>query len=150
MKPVETSFNRAVRATGFTLIELMVVVAIVAILAAIAYPSYQDAIRKGHRGQAKADLLELAQRAERLRTVNGSYASFSVTGVDAQSPRQGTARYRVERADDGSNANAFALRAIPQGSQAKDVRCQTLRLNQLGEKTIEGSPAPTGQATECW
>lgn len=135
---------------GFTLIELMIVVAVIAILGAIAYPSYQDAVRKGHRGQAKADLVDLAQRAERYRTVVGSYEGFAVSGVDAQSPREGTARYTVARTDDETDPNAFALSATPTGAQTADVRCQTLTINQLGQKGVTGTPAPTGQATDCW
>lgn len=145
--------NRAARRAsshrGFTLIELMVVVAVIAILAAIAYPSFQDAVRKGHRGQAKADLVELAQRAERFRTINGSYTAFAVTGDDARSPRTGTARYSIERADDADDPNVFELRAVPVpgGSQVNDVRCMTLTLNQAGAKGIDGGSAT---AADCW
>ena len=46
---------------GFTLIELMIVVAIVGILSAIAYPSYAEYIRKGHRADARAGLLQAQQ-----------------------------------------------------------------------------------------
>ena len=46
---------------GFTLIELMIVVAIVGILSAIAYPSYAEYIRRGHRADARAGLLQAQQ-----------------------------------------------------------------------------------------
>ncbi|MDW7601742.1 prepilin-type N-terminal cleavage/methylation domain-containing protein, partial [Stenotrophomonas maltophilia] len=63
------SFAAGRLARGFTLIELMIVVAVVAILAAIAYPSYSEHVRKSRRAQAKADLVEYAQLAERFHTV---------------------------------------------------------------------------------
>lgn len=132
------------RTRGFTLIELMVVVAVVAILASIALPSYQDSVRKGRRGQAKSDLVELAQRAERWRTVNNTYVGFVVTGVDAQSPREGTAHYTV--AIGNQAANTFTLTATPQGGQTNDARCMTLTINQAGAKTESGS----GTLQDCW
>lgn len=136
------------RMRGFTLIELMVVVAVIAILGAIAFPSYQEAVRKGHRGQAKADLLDLAQRAERFRTINGTYEGFALGSGDDKSPRQGTQRYTVTLA---TTPTTFTLKAAPfNAQQRKDARCRTLVLNQAGEKTIEGSPTPTGTAAECW
>ena len=56
------------RATGFTLVELMIVVAIVGILAAIAYPSYVDSVRKGKRADGRAALTSLLQQQERYFT----------------------------------------------------------------------------------
>lgn len=139
------------RLHGFTLIELMVVVAVVAILTAIAYPSYQDAVRKGHRGQAKADLVELAQRAERFRTINnGSYAGFwaQVPDEDKVSPRTGTARYNLNRQGEDEDATTFVFEAAPQGVQANDTRCMTLTIDQSGRKGVAGGA--TAAAPDCW
>lgn len=116
-------------AAGFTLIELMITVAVVAILAAIAYPSYQDQIRKSRRAQAKADLVELAQLAERFHTVNNTYAGWTLPF--SQSPRDGMSHYGLALSDTG--AAKFTLTATPAGDQAKD-KCGTLTLNQAGVK----------------
>jgi len=129
------------RQAGFTLIELMIVVAVVAILAAIAYPSYQEQIRKSRRAQAKADLVEYAQRAERMYTVDNAYTNFILPSN--QSPREvgSTARYRLNI---NLAANAFTIIATPLGPQAQD-RCGTLSLNQAGFKTNS-----TGTLQDCW
>ena len=58
---------------GFTLVEVMIVVAIIAILAAIVIPSYQSAVRKAHRTDAKTALATIAQLMERYNTQNNTY-----------------------------------------------------------------------------
>lgn len=150
MKTAEKSFTSPGRkrpgiARGFTLIELMVVVAVVAILVAIAVPSYSDAVRKSKRGQAKADLVELAQRAERFRTINGKYDGFwdNVSTSDRNSPRTGDVAYQVTEVETDTT---FTLTATPQGGQANDTRCMTLTLDQAGVKTESG----TGTVADCW
>lgn len=128
---------------GFTLIELMIVVAVVAILAAIAYPSYQDQVRKSRRAQAKADLVEYAQLAERSHTVENTYANF-VLPAD-QSPREpgATAHYALSLQPDAT-ASTFTIAARAQGNQAKD-KCGDLSLNQAGVKTNSKSTL-----SDCW
>ncbi len=133
---------------GFTLIELMIVVTVVAILAAVAIPTYQDSIRKGRRGQAKADLVELAQILERHRTVHGRYDADRGGGAFAlpisQSPRTGTAFYLIA-ANPARTTDTFTLTATPQGAQAKDTRCGTLSIDQAGQKNATGT-----DAASCW
>ncbi|WP_313207763.1 type IV pilin protein [Stenotrophomonas sp.] len=138
------STRRARSIAGFTLIELMVVVAVIAILAAVALPSYAEHVRKARRGQAKADMVEYAQLAERFHTVNNSYAGFTLSGSSKtiQSPREGgTAQYSI--VFDGTQST-FTIKATPQGGQAKDT-CGEMTLNQANVKTPSASSKPG-----CW
>ena len=65
------------RATGFTLIELMIVVAVVAILATFAYNTYQEQMRKSRRSTAVQVLSDLALREEKWRSYNATYATMA-------------------------------------------------------------------------
>jgi general secretion pathway protein G len=56
------------RRTGFTLLELMMAIAVVGLLAAVAVPSYQGHLERLKIGQARNDLLSLANSLERYRT----------------------------------------------------------------------------------
>ncbi|WP_454831864.1 type IV pilin protein [Pseudoxanthomonas wuyuanensis] len=129
-------------AAGFTLIELMIVVAVVAILAAVAYPSYQEQVRKSRRAQAKADIVEYAQLAERFFTVNNTYVGFD-NGLPIQSPREAgaTAHYGLNFA---TTQSTFTITANAQGGQAED-KCGNLSLTQSG---VKGNSA--GELKDCW
>ena len=134
--------SRSPLASGFTLIELMITVAVVAILASIALPSYQEQVRKTHRAQAKADLIEYAQLAERFHTVNNTYVGFTLPTT--VSPREGAAvRYNLAFSPVSTQA-AFTLLATVNGAQAND-RCGNLGLNQAGVKTVTKSTV-----SDCW
>jgi type IV pilus assembly protein PilE len=128
------------RARGFTLIELMVTIAIVAILAAIAIPSYQEQVRKSRRGQAKADLVEYAQTAERWHSINNTYVGWAPTSN--VSPSTGAAHYSI--VESNLSATTFTLTATPTSAAQIGDRCGTLTIDQAGRRTHS-----SGTDNEC-
>lgn len=109
------------RASGFTLIELMVAVAILALLAAIAIPVYTRYSDRTYRTEAMADLLDCAQALERRASTTFSYEGAAAGGGDAgvidaavcqpRSMATNPARYQINV--NGTAAN-FTLTAVPQ------------------------------------
>ncbi len=132
--------GRPAGAQGFSLIELMVVVAVVAILAAVAYPNYRESTLKARRGQAKADLVEIAQILERRHTVNNSYGGT----VPVLSDSSALQHYTFTPATLAAGAQAFTLTATPIGGQAADS-CGALTLTHTGQKGQE-----RGTLADCW
>lgn len=130
---------------GFTLIELMIVVAIVGILSAIAYPSFTEYIRRGHRADARAGLLQAQQWLERAATANGVYP----TALPAALTWSGdtTKRYNIGFAAGNTNS-AFTLTATPKGAQVGD-KCGNFTLSNTGLRGAKS--VTTGDiVAECW
>ncbi len=140
------------RASGFSLIELMVVVAIIGIIGFFAYPSYLENAQKSRRADAKIALTEASARQERIYTQNGSYAGNSdiaklVSNADGVSSPEGFYKMSVDTSacsSDGSGPfSCFTMVATAQNEQALDTACATIKLSHLGQKTS------TGGGT-CW
>ena len=125
---------------GFTLIELMIVVAVVGILSAVAYPSYTEYVRKGHRAEARAGLLQAAQWMERAATATGLYPG----DLPANLKEVPGKRYDIS-ADVSDENDSFTLKATPTGVQADD-KCKTFTLSNTGQQDLEGSTL----VNECW
>ena len=131
---------------GFTLIELMIVVAIVGILSAIAYPSYAEYIRRGHRADARAGLLQAQQWLERAATATGVYptalpATLTWAGDSAK-------RYTIGFKAGNTNA-AFTLIATRKvGAQASD-RCGDFTLTNTGTQGNDNLTSGT-TSVDCW
>lgn len=133
---------------GFTLIEVMIVVVVVGILAAIAYPSYREHVRKTHRSEAKAALLEGAQALERYYSINGRYLAASstlATVFPAVAPSSGAARYNIAAQGTPTN-NTYTLRATRTGSMAGDP-CGDFEITHTGARAVQNA---TKTAAECW
>jgi type IV pilus assembly protein PilE len=139
------------RHQGFTLIEVMIVVAIVAIITAVALPNYTEYIRRGHRAEVRANLLQLAQWMERAATANGAYpttaknAAAITSALNAANTK--TNRYTISMA---STASTFTLTATPKDAQVGD-KCGNYTFNQAGVRGANGKvPTDSGYDVTCW
>ncbi len=120
------------RSFGFTLIELMIAVVVVAILAAVAYPSYQSSMRKGHRADAQAHLMDLAQREQQYFTDNRAFAN-SPTVLQTPVPSTVSPYYTITiTAPAGATPPTFTITATPIASQVPDG---PLTIDNTGAKT---------------
>lgn len=113
-----------IRADGFTLIELIITVAVVTVLITVAVPSYKDSVRKGRRGDAKAELMRLAIAENKYRVMHTSYANLAQLGGTPANP------YYTFAVGEYS-ASGYAITATPQnaGDQHLDA-CGTLTISE--------------------
>src|SRR5690242_12217802 len=114
------------RASGFTLIELMVVIAIVGIIAAIALPAFNDQIRKSRRSEARQVLSDIQLKQEQYRSNHSTYGSLAQVGGATTSP---SGYYTIALSTPSGTcasgaavgtSNSYALTATKAGAQADD------------------------------
>jgi type IV pilus assembly protein PilE len=133
------------RASGFTLIEVMVVVAIVAIISSLAYPAYTSHIVRARRADARAVLMESAQFLERHYSAQGSYdgAALPLRLQTAPAGAGEGASYAisVDAAATGWTLTAQVSAARP------DEACGNLVLTHTGQKSRTGEAM---SEAACW
>jgi len=126
--------------SGFSLIELLVTVVIFTVVMAIAVPAYQSTVRESRRADARAVLLDAANREHRFFADNDA---FTATMTDLNFPNPALSEQGHYLLSAVVGANGFTVTATPQGSQAADTACATLSLASNGTKTATGGGA-------CW
>lgn len=133
------------KAHGFSLIELLIALAIVGIITAIAVPSYRSSALKSNRAEGIETLLRVAQDQEVLYSQTNSYSTnakpLAPTAASVTSP-DGLYVVTVANGACGSAA-CYIATATAQGAQADDTNCQTISIDNLGNRTS----SPT---SNCW
>jgi type IV pilus assembly protein PilE len=128
------------KATGFSLIELMIVVMIVGILMAISIPAYQGYVMRSHRTDAHSSLLDIAARQERHIAQYNRYAdditADDETGLNmAANSREGYYTLAAAACAGGVIANCYTITATAAGTQANDTDCPSISYNSVSTKT---------------
>jgi type IV pilus assembly protein PilE len=134
------------REAGMTLIELLVVVTVLGVLVGLAMPSYEQYVLRGHRGQARATVLQAGQWLERAATAQGTYPAAAQVPADLLRVEGG--RYTVVVA---TTTTSFTITATPSGRQATDG-CGTFQVDHTGARSqlqVVGQPLPL-TSDECW
>ena len=143
------------RASGFTLIELMITLAVIAILTAIAYPSYQAYLQRGVRSQGQQFLMDLAQRQEQYFLDQRQYATdlgVAAGQLNMQIPAEVSKYYTLEQPFAVNNAATpptftHKLTPIGGGLMANDGN---LIINNLQQRwrEVDGNGAYS-QTNDC-
>jgi type IV pilus assembly protein PilE len=141
------------RKQGFTLIELMITVAVVAILGGIAYPSYQSYVKRASRAEARAVVLDIAQKQERYYSSNNSYLAIAAPTTAAPTGWQnwsgGTGmssrKYDVSVVLAGGGTS-YTITAAP-ATGYTDSDCGTYTLTSANVRNNSGNNRPS---VECW
>ncbi|MGC2167172.1 MAG: type IV pilin protein, partial [Gallionella sp.] len=132
--------NPMERATGFTLVELMVVVAIIGILAGIAVPAYSDYVTRGKLVDATTQLSEGRVKIEQYFQDNRTYDDVSAA---IKSPVPDPSKYFTYTP---SNRSATTYTITAEGKA--ELTGFTYSIDQ---DNVKSSNTPAwGSGTSCW
>lgn len=132
---------------GFTLVEMLVTLMLLSVLVSLALPSFRAQWRAAHRSEGVQALTALQLAQETYRSRQTRYAqSLTELAMPDQSPH-GRFRLSVVQA----TPDGFTLEAQAQGDQARDDRCQRLRLVLTqGQVSLFSFAAGQTATAGCW
>lgn len=138
------------KASGFTLIEVLIVVAVVAVLAAIALPNYQDYLLRGKLTEATANLSDVRLRLEKSYADNRRYGTAGVCGVPM--PAVANQRYFtitcVSANAAGAGDQTYTLTAT--GNAGQGMGAFTYTLNESNTRTSTITASGWNNSATCW
>ncbi|MBV9190455.1 MAG: type IV pilin protein [Betaproteobacteria bacterium] len=138
---------------GFTLIELMITVAIVGILGGIAYPSYQAYVKRAYRADARAQILDMAQKQERYYSSNNTYLAIAAPTTAAPAGWQNWAgggtmtgrKYDIS-VTLGAGGTSYTITAAPSNGFT-DTSCGTYTMTSAN---VRGNTGNSMTSADCW
>lgn len=133
------------RASGFTLIELMVTVAIAAILASVAIPMYRDYVIRSRIIDATSRLSDYRVRMEQYFMDNRTYANGANCGV-ADPKDTDDAAFTIACKD----ATASAYTAVASGKESKGMKGFEYQIVASGAKKTTSVPSGWTTNDVCW
>ncbi|TXD56982.1 prepilin-type N-terminal cleavage/methylation domain-containing protein [Ralstonia sp. TCR112] len=132
------------RASGFTLVELMITVAIVAILATIAYPSYTDYITRGKLANVTNMLAGIRAQMEQYYQDNRTYAAVGTFTPPCQAISS-VAEFSLA-CNITNNGNSYQMTATGSGTTAGF----TYTVNEANVQATTAAPRGWNTSTTCW
>lgn len=145
---------KAMKARGFSLLELLVTMAIVALLAALALPGYGAVVQRAQRNDARLALLAI-QHAEELRyQISNAYTDMlspppasGGLGIRERSDA-GLYTLTVSTSGDGQHFMATA-HPVAGGRQAGDAACALFMLDETGRRSATDARGQDA-SVQCW
>ena len=143
------------QALGFSLLELMMALAIFSIISTIGFGTYQQYLYKSRRTDGQTSLISLQLAQEQYRsnclqyaTTLASNSSCNADGHYTLSASAISPNHYYQLSIQSATSTNYILTATAIGIQIGDSNCQTLSIDQSGNKSAKTS---TGQiATDCW